>query len=96
MKLEPTFNLVLMERERAEKIGSIIVPEDSQIRNAPLKGKVIAKGWTVEKEIEVGSYYIFGQHVGRWVNSEGNPVAEGDEKKFFLCSEKDLLCKVSP
>jgi len=94
-KLCPLFARVLLERPRLKKVGSIHIPEGlAQTRNAPLKGVVIAKGPTADDSIKVGGTYIFGQHAGAWINSEGKPAADPGEEHYYICADEDLICEV--
>ena len=94
MKLEPLFARVLLERERPEKQGSIIIPSDVVKRNAPARGKVIAKGPAADKSIEINSTYIFGQHAGAWINARGMAVPDPGDAELFVCADEDLIAKV--
>jgi len=94
MKLEPLFARVLLERERPEKLGSIIIPGDAQRRNAPARGRVIAKGPNADKSIEVGSTYIFGQHAGAWINARGMAVPNPDDAELYVTADEDIIAKV--
>ena len=94
MKLKPLFARVLLERERPERFGRILVPRSAQIRNAPCKGTVIAKGPNADASIDIGAAYIFGPHAGAWVNSKGLPAANEEEQHFFVCQDEDLICAI--
>ena len=93
-KLKPMFARVLLERLRPEKIGSLLVPKIYQTRNAPLLGRVLAKGDTADLSVKVGSWYTFGQHAGVWVNPDGVPVAREEDQHYFVCQDEDLICEV--
>lgn len=92
--MKPLFARVLLERPRADKIGSIHVPEESQRRLATLRCKVIAVGDQCEPEIEelVGKEVLIGRFAGDWIHLEGVPgMPEDPEKEFFICQEEDIL-----
>ena len=91
MKLEPLFARVLMRRE-ALKSKSLVLPDSAAIRNAPARGRVIAIGPTADKSIKVGETYVFGQHSGAWLNTEGKPATDAD---YFVCQDEDLICRVT-
>ena len=93
-RLEPMFARVLLERERPQQVGKIIIPDTAKIRNAPCKGRVIAVGPNADPSIKVGEWYIFGQHSGAWVNTEGRPAATVDDEKYFVCQDEDLIARV--
>lgn len=93
--LIPLYNRVILEREQLKTKG-IIIPDIAQVRNAPCKGKVIAKGPDVNGEIEVGKTYVFGQYAGAWINAEGTPIEKGDEEtaRYYVCEDEDLIAEV--
>ena len=92
--MKPLFARVLLERQKADKIGSIHIPDESQKRMAFTKCKVIAVGPTCEDDIEelVGCDVLIGRHAGDWVNADGVPGIPSDEtKEYFIVQEEDLL-----
>lgn len=96
MKLQPLFARVLLERIRAQQIGSIIIPDDAAMRHASLKCRVLAVGPTCEPEIAelVGRSVLIGKNAGTWLNADGNTVPKADEATFFMVQEQDILCAV--
>lgn len=97
MKLEPLFARVLLEREHLKTTTTLIIPETAQQRNAPTKGRVIAKGPTASDSVEIGQTYLFGQHAGTWLRADGQPAALGAPTGgdlYFVCSDEDLICKI--
>lgn len=95
MKLAPLFARVLMKREHL-KTFKIIIPDAAAQRNAPCKGKVIAKGPTADECIKIGKDYIFGPHAGTWLTTDGRPASlvDGHAELFFVCQDEDLICEV--
>ncbi len=85
MALQPLFARVLIKRDGVGKIGSILIPEDAQKRNAQAKGTVVAVGPTCEPEIRelIGRTVVFGKYAGEWIK-------DGDDE-VYLVQEEDLL-----
>lgn len=94
MSIRPLFDLVLLERPKAERIGSIIVPRDAQKRHATLRCKVLAKGPNADASIPVDAQVLIGIHTGTWVNADGRPVADHTTAEYFICQDKDILAVV--
>lgn len=94
MRLEPLFARVLLEREKPGKIGSVHIPEEWAKRNASTRCRVLAKGPTADKSIEIGATYLIGQHAGTWINANGRAVPGPEDAEFYLTADEDLLCKV--
>lgn len=94
MKLKPLFARVLLQREKFEKSGSIIIPQDQHKRYASLRCTVLAVGPGADDSIEIGDTVLVGQHAGAWINAEGNPAGDNDEKECFICADEDLLCTI--
>ena len=92
MKLIPLFARVLLKRPRADKKGSIIIPDTAQQRHATLKCEVLAKGPAADKSIRVGAHVLIGQFAGAWLDEDGNQVPEGE---YYICADEDILCEVS-
>ena len=93
--LEPVFDRVILDRRAPSKVGSIIIPSAARMRNAPCRGRVIAKGPTADESIIVGAEYIFGVHAGGFITKDGTPAALEDENAiFFVCSDTDLIALV--
>lgn len=105
----PLFGRVLIERDVLKKVGSILIPEEQQKRQAILKGKIIAlgetAGWTktynesgqekVVRSINVGDVVSFGRHAGTWLDkSYGVAKENSDDAAFFLCEDEDLLAVI--
>lgn len=105
----PLFGRVLLEREVLKKVGSIIIPDSEQKRQALLKGKVIAlgetAGWTraydeqgkekMVRTINVGDTVSFGRHAGTWLDKSYGVASKDDaEAPYFLCQDEDLLAVI--
>ncbi|MGI9501954.1 MAG: co-chaperone GroES family protein [Geminicoccaceae bacterium] len=96
MKLQPLFARVLLERVRAQQVGSIIIPDSVAERHASLKCRVLDAGPTCEPEIRdlIGKHVLIGKNAGTWLSAEGNAVPKADEAVFFMVQEQDILCAV--
>jgi co-chaperonin GroES (HSP10) len=93
----PLFSRVLLERVKADKIGNIHIPEESQKRMAATKCRVLAAGDTCEDSIKslVGKYVVIGRHAGDWVNADGIPgMPSDDTHEYFICQEEDILASL--
>ncbi len=105
----PLFGRVLIEREVLKKVGSIIIPEDQQKRQAVCKGKVVAlgetAGWTrtynasgeqrMIQALHVNDIVSFGRHAGTWLDkSYGVAENKNDDAPYFLCQDEDLLAVI--
>ncbi len=95
MNLKPLFGRVLLRREKAEKIGSIILPDDAAKRHATLKCEVLAKGPQADETIRVGMQVIVGQYAGAWLNAAGNPVPKPDDAEYYVCLDEDIIAEVA-
>lgn len=96
MRLKPLFGRVLLERNRMEKIGAIILPDSAKERHASLKCKVIALGDNAEG-VEEGQTVLIGRNSGAWLDKDGNPVPrepEPGEIAYFIVQDEDILCIV--
>ena len=91
-KLHPLFARVLIRREKLK--SSLIIPESAERRNAPSKGRVVAKGLTADKSIKIGSMVLFGQHAGTWINEDGTAVAKDEDRELFVCQDEDIIAEV--
>jgi len=94
MTIKPLFDLVLLERPRAERIGSILIPRDAQKRHATLRCRVVEKGPTASESIPIGASVIIGIHTGTWINADGRPVADMSTAEYFICQDTDILAVV--
>lgn len=92
--IKPLFDLVLLERPKAEKIGHLLIPKDLQKRHATLRCRVVAKGPYADESIIIGSNVLIGIHTGTWINADGRPVASESAAEFFICQDKDVLAIV--
>ena len=91
--IKPLFARVLLRREKEEKIGSIILPDDAQKRYASLRCKVLAVGPAADPSIAVGTTVLIGQHAGAWINLKGTPgLPDGEER--YIVQDEDILCEV--
>lgn len=95
LKMKPLFARVLMHRPLTKQVGSIIIPDAAQQRHASLKCKVLAVGPTADKSIEVGKWYLIGQHAGTWLDEKGNPVARVEGAEYFIVQDEDLLVELT-
>lgn len=91
--IEPLFARVLLHREKREKIGTIILPENQQKRLSSLKCKVVAKGPGADESIEVGSEVLLGRFAGDWINEDGEP-GEPDVAEYYIAQDEDILAVV--
>lgn len=98
LPLKPLFDRVLLHREKPEKMGSIIIPEEAAKRHAPNLGKVIAVGLEADPGIHVGRTYVFGAYAGTWINEKGTPLPQSDggseDAEFYVCQDTDLIAEV--
>lgn len=87
--LEPLFGRVLIDRQTVTTATKtkLIIPELADKRNAPAKGRVIAKGPTADASIPIGAMVLHGQHAGAWIK-------EG-EREFYIVQDEDILAVVS-
>lgn len=92
--LRPLFARVLLQRDKLEKVGSILIPSEQQKRYAKTRGKVIAIGPTVDESIQVGMTVLVGQHAGGWVNADGDPASDTAKEEFFIVQDEDILCVI--
>ena len=81
-KLEPTANRVVIQETREVKIGSIILAESSQTKNA--FAKVIAVGPNTDPSIEVGAKVLIEKYVGTELLDEGSEV-------YSVVTDDDIL-----
>lgn len=94
--IKPKFGRVLIKREVAEKIGSIILPEAQQKRHAACEGVIIALGETAGfteipnqgwvQTLKLGDKVIFGRHAGAWLDE-----TKDDNGTLFICQDEDIL-----
>lgn len=105
VKYRPLFGRVLLERDVLKKVGSIIIPEDQQKRQAICKGKIIAlgetAGWTksydnkgeqkMVRTLNVGDVVSFGRHAGTWLDTSYGVANKEEDAPYFLCQDEDLL-----
>ena len=82
--LRPLFARVLLERERVKT--NLIIPYTADKRNAPTKGRVIAKGPTADPSIEIGATILFGKFAGDWLK-------DGDQE-VYVCQDEDIIAVV--
>lgn len=108
-KYRPIFGRVLLERKVLKQIGSILIPDAEQKRQAICKGTVVAMGetagWTISyneqgkekvvRTIAVGDTVSFGRHAGTWLDkSYGVAKADDEEAPYFLCQDQDILAVI--
>lgn len=81
----PLFARVLLKREKVEKIGSIILPQEASGKYNPEEGTLVAVGHTVEPEIGalIGQKVMFAKYSGAWLKIK--------DQEYFMCQEEDLL-----
>jgi chaperonin GroES len=98
MQLKPKLDRVLIKRETLQEKASLIhIPEKSDARERPARGTVVALGPTVgyvdeatgklERGLAVGMKVIFGRHAGTEIEYDG--------EKFWLITDRDVLCEVA-
>ena len=93
-ELKPLFARVLLEREKATKVGSILIPDSAAKRHASLKCRVIAKGPSADESVRIGSLVIIGMHAGAWLNAEGKAVSQPEDAEFYIVMDEDIICEV--
>lgn len=81
----PLFARVLLKRQKVEKIGSIILPEQAINKYNPEEGIMVATGHTVDDEIKelIGRKVMFAKYSGAWLKIL--------DDEYFMCQEEDLL-----
>lgn len=92
--LRPLFARVLLAREKFEKVGGIIIPDDAQKRHATTKCNVIATGPTCDESIQIGMSVLIGKYAGDWINVDGKAVALPDDAEFYIVQDEDILAIV--
>lgn len=93
--IQPLFARVLLEREKKEKQGGIIIPEEAQKRHATLRCKVLAIGPACDPSIVPGITVLIGRHAGDWINIDGKPIAGADDAEFFIAQDEDVLAVIT-
>ena len=99
--IQPLFSRVLLRREVAKKIGSIIMPKNTQLKFSTLKAEVVAIGPDVNDTersntiISVGDIVIIGKHAGCWLDETGNPVENAYDAMYYIVLDEDILVKVN-
>lgn len=93
------FARVVIKREKFggkdEKVGGIFIPKTAALRNAPRVGQVVMVGPTCDPSVQVGHWYVWGEHCGTWLNADGGVVTHEDSTaEFFVCQDEDLICEV--
>lgn len=94
MILKPLFARVLLERQKADKVGSIFVPAEAAKRHATLRCRVLACGPEADSSIQPDMEVIIGLHTGTWINADGRPIASPDTAEYFIVQDEDILCVV--
>lgn len=96
--IEPTFDRILLQREKLTKVGSIHIPEAAAKRHAKLKCKVLAMGWEVNDKdhfdgrLNIGDTVFIARHSGDWVKKDGTAAQlEGDPDEEFIVSSEDII-----
>lgn len=80
----PLFDKVIIEREQANKIGNIHIPESASKYMSLNLGRVAAIGPSADKSLEVGSLVLFGKNAGDWQKLPGS------EREIFVCLDVDI------
>lgn len=96
MKLQPLFARVLLERNRVEKIGNILIPDMAKERHASLKCRVLELGPTADGVV-VGDTVLIGRNAGTWLDKDGNVVPkepEDGDTAYYIVQDEDILCVV--
>lgn len=90
----PLFDRVLLRRQTAQHIGSIIVPKEAQKRYASLRCTVVLLGpdCALRAGIQPGDEVLISRYGGDWLNKDGKPITDADEAEYFIVQEKDLIC----
>lgn len=89
----PLFARVLLWRRKAEKIGSLYIPDEAAKRHASLKCMVLAVGPTADASIKVGDEVLCGRYAGDWLNLNGDPITKNEEAELFVTADEDLLVR---
>lgn len=86
-RFTPTFAFCVLEREKVEKMGSIIIPDEAQSKYSPTKGKLIKAGPNCEPEIAdaVGKTVWFAKFAGDWIKDKDSGA------EIFICNEQDII-----
>lgn len=92
--LKPLFARVLLRRDKLEKVGSILIPNEQQKRYARTRATVIAVGPTADESIKPGMAVLVGQHAGAWINAQGDPAGDTNEEEYFIAQDEDILCEI--
>jgi co-chaperonin GroES (HSP10) len=92
--IQPLGDRILLKRNVAEKVGSILLPDDAQKRLAKLRCEVIRCGPACEWGLRPGDEVIIGQYAGTWLTEEGSPVVEAEEAFFYICGEADIIAVI--
>lgn len=81
----PLFARVLLRREKKEKIGSIILPEQAIGKYNKEEGVIVAVGHTCDDVIKelIGQKVMFAKFSGAWTKIK--------DEEYFMCQDEDLL-----
>lgn len=92
---DPVHARVLVKRQKAEKVGSILLPDEAQKRYAALRCTVVRISNTCELaqlgKLEPGDDVLIGRYSGDWVNMEGKVITPTEEAELFVVSEDDII-----
>lgn len=94
MEYKPLFDLVIIEREVKEKIGSIILPTGAGKQIAKAEGVIKALGPDAHESLKVGDKVIFGKYAGHWLDNttDARTGTEKDDGKLYICKDIDVMC----
>lgn len=89
----PLFARVLLWRRKAEKIGSLYIPDEAAKRHASLRCTVLAVGPTADASVKIGDEVLVGRYAGDWLNLNGDPITKNEEAELFVAADEDLLVR---
>lgn len=81
----PLFARVLLKRDKVEKIGSIILPDNASNKYNPEEGILVALGHTADEILNdlIGKKVMFAKYSGAWIKIQGI--------EYFMCQDEDIL-----
>lgn len=85
-KFVPTHNFCALESEKAEKIGSILLPDTAKAKFSKAKGKLLKCGPTVSESIKA----LIGKEV--WYGKfSGDTLEITKDDIVFICTDEDIV-----
>jgi len=100
MKLQPCYARILLQREKQEKVGSILIPDEAKKRHATTRCQIIGMGPTADRDhpegpkingLEEGMTVIIGKYAGDWINTEGKMVTNAEDAEYYVIQDVDVL-----